>query len=89
MTQPTSTHDAQAALDALRAIMEGPFEESRMQSLMDRHGATLIAVLEAASRNGYGEARPADVDWVLVPREPTKEMSYAAGKEFQIRTGTA
>jgi hypothetical protein len=79
MTESNRADDAGAALAALKEIMAGPAEGPRMQALLDRHGAAIIAALEAASRR----ATAAESDWVLVPREPTKEMSYAAGKEFQ------
>jgi hypothetical protein len=79
MTESNRIGDAGAALDALNEMMAGAAEGPRMQALLDRHGAAIIAALEAASRRAVG----AESDWVLVPREPTKEMSYAAGKEFQ------
>jgi hypothetical protein len=79
MTESNRADDAGAALNALKEIMAGPTEGPRIQALLDRHGAAIVATLEAASRRA---AEP-ESDWVLVPREPTKEMSYAAGKEFQ------
>ena len=74
MTESNRADDAGAALEALHEIMAGPAEGPRMQALLDRHGAAILAALETAARC----AADPESDWVLVPREPTKEMIQAS-----------
>jgi hypothetical protein len=74
MTEPSGAEDAKAALQAVKEMMSGQFEGPRAQALFAQYGPLIAAALESASADG---------DWVLVPREPSKEMSYAAGREFQ------